>query len=187
PELKLIIGEQPPVPELSPQDAQGRFQLVFRRFIGVFARPERPLALFLDALQRLTAPTPDRPGGLVTHGDAHNLRSLGACRDEAGDEAHALRRTLVAARNVGGRIEEITLSPLASEHVGQLIADTLRCEAAHAGPLARLAHDKSAGNPFFVIQFLYALAEEGLLGVIAGAGLGWWDLVRIQGNGYTKH
>ena len=40
PELKLIVGEQPAVPDLPPQDAQGRFQLVFRRFIGVFARPE---------------------------------------------------------------------------------------------------------------------------------------------------
>src|SRR5215469_3888944 len=48
PELKVIIGEQPPVPELSPQDARRRFQLVFRRFLGVFARPEHPLALFLD-------------------------------------------------------------------------------------------------------------------------------------------
>src|SRR6185503_6854453 len=35
PELKLIIGEQPPVSELPPQDAQRRFQLVFRRFISV--------------------------------------------------------------------------------------------------------------------------------------------------------
>ena len=51
PELKLIVGEQPPVPELEPQQAQSRFQLVFRRFIGVFARPEHPLALFLDDLQ----------------------------------------------------------------------------------------------------------------------------------------
>jgi serine/threonine protein kinase len=50
PELKLIIGEQPPVPDLPPQDAQHRFQLVFRRFIGVFARPDHPLALFLDDL-----------------------------------------------------------------------------------------------------------------------------------------
>src|SRR6476620_4924513 len=39
PELKLLIGEQPPVPVLLPQDAQRRFQLVFRRFIRVFARP----------------------------------------------------------------------------------------------------------------------------------------------------
>src|SRR5260370_41751249 len=31
PELKLLIGEQPPVQELPPQQAQGRLQLVFRR------------------------------------------------------------------------------------------------------------------------------------------------------------
>ena len=49
-ELKLIIGEQPLVPDLSPQDAQGQFQLVFRRFIGVFAQREHPVALFLDDL-----------------------------------------------------------------------------------------------------------------------------------------
>src|SRR5215470_11323473 len=34
PELALIIGEQPPVPELAPQDAQRRFQWVFRRFLA---------------------------------------------------------------------------------------------------------------------------------------------------------
>src|SRR5882672_7200376 len=59
PELKLLIGEQPPVQELPPQQAQGRLQLVFRRFIGVFARPEHPLALFLDDLQWLDAASLD--------------------------------------------------------------------------------------------------------------------------------
>src|SRR6266446_1581879 len=51
PELQLIIGEPPPVPDLPLQGAQRRFQLVFRRFIALFARPEHPLALFLDDLQ----------------------------------------------------------------------------------------------------------------------------------------
>src|SRR5712664_799959 len=36
PELKLIIGEQPPIPELPAQDEQRRFQLVLGRFISVF-------------------------------------------------------------------------------------------------------------------------------------------------------
>jgi predicted ATPase len=53
PELQLVIGEPPLVPDLPLQDAQRRFQLVFRRFIGVFARPEHSLALFLDDLQWL--------------------------------------------------------------------------------------------------------------------------------------
>src|SRR6185369_13257603 len=39
PELKAVIGEQPPVPELPPQEEQRRFHLVLRRFIKVFARP----------------------------------------------------------------------------------------------------------------------------------------------------
>jgi hypothetical protein len=51
PELKLIIGEQVAVPELPARDAQNRFHRVFRRFIGVFARREHPLALFLDDLR----------------------------------------------------------------------------------------------------------------------------------------
>jgi len=57
PELALIIGEQPPVPELPPQEGQNRFQRVFRRFLNVFARPEHPLALFLDDLQWLDTAT----------------------------------------------------------------------------------------------------------------------------------
>jgi len=32
PDLELVIGKQPPVSEIPPQDAQNRFQLVFRRF-----------------------------------------------------------------------------------------------------------------------------------------------------------
>ena len=66
PELEFIIGKQPPVPELPPQDAQGRFQLVFRRFLSVFARPEHPLALFLDDLQWLDAATLDLLEDLLT-------------------------------------------------------------------------------------------------------------------------
>src|ERR1700731_2996820 len=40
PELELVIGKQPPVQDLPPQDVLGRFQMVFRRFLGGFARKE---------------------------------------------------------------------------------------------------------------------------------------------------
>jgi hypothetical protein len=66
PELRLIIGERPPVPEVPPQDAQVRFRLVFSRFISVFARPEHPLALFLDDLQWLDTATLDLLEDLLT-------------------------------------------------------------------------------------------------------------------------
>src|SRR6202035_3892126 len=60
PEVEFIIGKQPPVPDLSPQDAHNRFQMVFRRFLAAFARKEHPLALFLDDLQWLRNARPPR-------------------------------------------------------------------------------------------------------------------------------
>ena len=101
PELKLIIGEQPPVPELSPQQAQSRFQLVVRRFIGVFARPEHPLALFLDDLQWLDAATLDLLGDLLIRSELQQLMLIGAYRDNEVDAAHPLRRKLEAIRQAG--------------------------------------------------------------------------------------
>jgi PAS domain S-box-containing protein len=187
PELNLVIGEQPPVFELPPQDAQRRFQLVFRRFIGVFARAEHPLALFLDDLQWLDAATLDLLEDLLTQVDVRHLLLIGAYRDNEVDAAHPLMHKLEAIRNAGGRVEQITLAPLANEHVGQLIADALRCEAGCTAPLTQLVHEKTAGNPFFVIQFLYALAEEHLLAFDHGSSCWTWDLERIREKGYTDN
>ena len=110
PELKLIIGEQPSVPELSPRDAQRRFQLVFRRFIGVFARPEHPVALFLDDLQWLDAATLDLLEDLLTRSDLQHLMLIGAYRDNEVTAVHPLVWKLDAIKAAGGRISEIRLS-----------------------------------------------------------------------------
>ena len=128
PELKLIIGDQPPVPELEPQQAQSRFQLVFRRFIGVFARPEHPLALFLDDLQWLDAATLDLLEDLLTRSDLQHLMLIGAYRDNEVDATHPLMRKLDAIRRAGAQVQEIRLAPLARDDLGQLIADALHCE-----------------------------------------------------------
>ncbi|MEA2944842.1 MAG: hypothetical protein QOI40_172, partial [Alphaproteobacteria bacterium] len=187
PELKLIIGAQPPVSDLPPQDAQNRFQLVFRRFISVFARPEHPLALFLDDLQWLDTATLDLLDDLLTQPDVRHLLLIGAYRDNEVDETHPLMRRLQAIRRAGSKISDIVLAPLTRADLGRLIADSLHCEAEHANPLAQLVHEKTAGNPFFAIQFVFALAEEGLLTFDRGASRWSWDLSRIYAKGYTDN
>jgi PAS domain S-box-containing protein len=187
PELKLIIGDQAPVPELEPQQAQSRFQLVFRRFIGVFARPDHPLALFLDDLQWLDEATLDLLGDLLTQSEVQHLLLIGAYRGNEVDATHPLTRKLDAIRQAGARVQEIRLAPLARKHIGQLIADALHCEPECAAPLAQLVHEKTDGNPFFVIQFLYALAEEGLLRFDYDATRWRWDLYRIHDKGYADN
>jgi PAS domain S-box-containing protein len=187
PALKLIIGDQPPVSELRPRDAQRRFQRILQRFIGVFARPEHPLALFLDDLQWLDAATLDLIEDVLTGSDLQHLMLIGAYRDnEVGDD-HPLRRKLNAIEAAGGKVTEINLGPLGLDHLAGLIGDTLRCNARGAAPFSQLVHYKTGGNPFFAIQFLYALADEAFL-IFDHAEARWsWDLDRIQTKRYTDN
>jgi PAS domain S-box-containing protein len=187
PELKAVIGEQPPVAELPQQEAQRRLHLVFRRFINVFARPEHPLALFLDDLQWLDVATLDLMEDLLTQSDVKYLMLIGAYRDNEVHSAHPLMRKLHAMREAGAPLQDIVLTPLARKDLVQLIADSLHCESGHAGPLAELVHDKTTGNPFFAIQFIFALFEEGLLTFDHIERQWSWDLDRIHAKGYTDN
>jgi len=187
PELALIVGEQPPAADLPAQDQQARFQLVFRRFLGVFARPEQPLVLFLDDLQWLDAATLDLIEHLVAHPDVRHLLLVGAYRDNEVGPAHPLARTLATIRGAGGRMRETVLAPLRPDDVARLLADALRTGPGRVRPLADLVFEKTAGSPFFTIQFLLALAEEALLAFDPGTAAWTWDLPRIRAKGFTDN
>jgi len=66
------------VADLPPQEARNRFQLVFRRFLGAFATPEHPLALFLDDLQWLDTATLELLERLITDPDVRHVLLIGA-------------------------------------------------------------------------------------------------------------
>src|SRR5258708_5632195 len=187
PELRLIIGDQPSIPELPTQDARRRFHMVFRRFISVFARPEHPLALFLDDLQWLDAATLDLIEDVLSEPDVTHLMLIGAYRDNEVDATHPLMRKLEAIRQRGAIVHDIVLAPLAREDLEQLIVDTLHCYTDRAKPLAQLVEDKTGGNPFFAIRFIVSLAEEELLAFDHGEGRWSWDLNRIWAKGYTDN
>ena len=187
PELELVIGKQPPVPDLSPQDAQRRFQTVLRRFIGVFARPEHPLALFLDDLQWLDVATLDLLEDILAQRDIRHLLLIGAYRDNEVNAAHPLMRKLDAIRRAGAAVRDVVLAPLTYEDLEQLISDSIRCETKLASPLVRLVHEKTGGNPFFTIQFLNALADESLLVFDHGDARWSWDIERIHAKRYTDN
>jgi PAS domain S-box-containing protein len=187
PEVEFLIGKQPPAPELPPQDAQRRFQLVFRRFVGAFARPEHPLALFLDDLQWLDPATLELLERLMTDPDLRYLMLVGAYRDNEVTSSHPLTQTLDAIRQAGAIMQGIVLVPLRIDDVDRLVADALHSERNAARPLAQLVHEKTSGNPFFAIQFLTALADEGLLRFDPDAVAWIWDLARIRARRYTDN
>lgn len=187
PELKHVIGEQPPVPELPPQEAQRRFQLAFRRFIGVFARPEHPLAIFLDDLQWLDPATLDLLEDLLSSNELQHLLLIGAYRNNEVGPTHPLALKIDAIRQGGAALQDIVLTPLSPDDLNQLLGDSLHCEPRNAAPLAELVHEKTTGNPFFAIQFIAELADEGLLSFEADVGRWVWNLPGIHAKGFTDN
>ena len=103
PELKLIIGEQPPVPELEPQQAQAPFPArvppLHRRI-----RHGRNIRWRCSStiLQWLDAATLDLLEDLLTQADVRHLLLIGAYRDNEVDAAHPLMRKLTAIRSCRG-------------------------------------------------------------------------------------
>src|SRR5262249_38671108 len=138
-------------------------------------------------LQWLDAATLDLLEDLLTRSDLQHLMLIGAYRDNEVDAAHPLMRKLEAIRSAGGRVHGITLAPLAGAHLGQLLADALRCEPERSAPLAQVVREKTGGNPFFTTQFMASLSEETMLAFDHDAACWSWDLDRIHAKGYTDN
>lgn len=187
PELGVILGAQPAPPSVSPQEAKNRFQLVFRRFLQVFAQPEHPLVLFLDDLQWLDSATLDFLRLLGSEEEIPYLLLIGAYRSGEGESLQRLRTALDEIRVARGALQELKLAPLTQKDVRQFVANSLHAKPASVRSLADLVFQRTRGNPFFVVQFLTALNDEGLLRFDFSAGVWRWDLDRIGTKGITDN
>ncbi|MGB0385687.1 MAG: AAA family ATPase [Ardenticatenaceae bacterium] len=187
PEVALIIGPQPELPELGPTEARNRFNLVLQRFVNLFTQPDHPLVLFLDDLQWADRASLTLIQRLMTTANSRFLFLIGAYRDNEVRPGHPLRLTLDEMKNGGVTTNQIALSPLPLPDIAQLIADTLHCNKTSAQPLAQLVLDKSGGNPFFIRQFLKSLASESLITFDEPRGAWQWQLAPIQRQAYTSN
>ncbi|HEY9638027.1 MAG TPA: AAA family ATPase [Coleofasciculaceae cyanobacterium] len=187
PEVELIIGKQPTVPELGRTESQNRFNLVFQNFIRVFCSHSYPLVIFLDDLQWADSATLKLVELMMTDADMQYLLVIGAYRDNEVTSTHPLMMTLEKIKKQGATINHITLSPLTLEQINHLIAETLYSDRTTSLPLAELIGHKTGGNPFFVNEFLKTLHAENLI-IFDFERLIWqWDLAQIEGMDFTDN
>jgi PAS domain S-box-containing protein len=187
PEVELIVGPQPTIPELGSEEAQNLFNLVFQNFIGVFTQPEHPLVIFLDDLQWADMASLTLLQSLMTTKNSRFFYVIGAYRDNEVNEAHPLMLTLDEIHQAGGIVNYIHLSPLNLSHINQLLADMLYCLPEMTRSLAELVLTKTEGNPFFINEFLKSLYSEALLSFDFSHGSWHWDLVRIKERNITNN
>jgi predicted ATPase/class 3 adenylate cyclase len=187
PALELLLGPQPPVAKLLPQETTNRFLLVFRRFIAALSREEHPLVVFLDDLQWADSASLNLLKALLTDEENRFLLLIGAFRDNEVDAAHPLTLMQAEARQEGATLHAIDLGPLTLDHLAELLRDATHGDEAYARNLAGLVHAKTGGNAFFVHQFLKALHESGLLRFDPAARAWRADPDEIRTRGMTDN
>ncbi|HAZ47327.1 MAG TPA: serine/threonine protein kinase [Cyanobacteria bacterium UBA11369] len=180
PELELLIGKQPPAPELEGSAAQNRFNLLFQKFIRLFATQEHPLVIFLDDLQWADSASLKLMQLLLSDGDTRCLLLIGAYRDNEVSPAHPLMLTLDEIQKTEATVNQITLAPLDKPSLNCLIADTLSCPPERAISLTELVLAKTKGNPFFTNQFLKALYEDGLISFDFSCNYWQCDIAQVK-------
>ncbi len=163
PEIELIIGDQPPIQELDPDQSKNRFHIVFRKFLRVFADKEHPLTLFLDDLQWADLPSLQMIEQFMADMDTAHLLIIGAYRDNEEEAAQFLLEFLAHMEESGTVISTIVLAPLEPGHVDLIAADVMACPPEQAEGLSRICYEKTMGNPFFIGQLLTTFDEEKII------------------------
>ncbi|MBF0101714.1 MAG: AAA family ATPase [Desulfobacterales bacterium] len=181
PDVEFIIGKQPDVPKLGPEETQNRFNIYLKKFIQLFGTNSHPLVLFLDDLQWADLASLNLIKMLMTDPDTRYLLLIGAYRNNEVDKTHILFSN-IKSDDIINNINEINLSEIDLNSVNQLIANCLRCTHEDSSPLADLVHEKTRGNPFFVNQFLTTLYEEKKITLEQSIEYrGWkWDIKEIR-------
>ena len=187
PQFEQLVGEQSPVPELPPAETRHRFNRLFQRLLGVFARAGRPLVLFLDDLQWADPASLRLLQALATLPDTPPHLLIGAYRDNEVSASHPLAQLLEEARKAGVRSTTVHLESLSLSHTRQLVMEALPGASLElVAPLAQLLQEKTGGNPFFLLQLFQTLHQEGL--VARGPDGHWrWDEAAVRAREYSAN
>ncbi len=179
PELELIIGPQPEVPELPPRETRNRFNMVFVSLFSVFLVKGKPFVFFLDDMQWIDNASLQGLELLLKlqKSRLRHFLFIGAYRDDELDGTHRLMRSIETLTREDIGLQVIKLEPLSRQDLNLLLSDTLHDDIKKTADFSKLVFSKTGGNPFFVREFLKKIHEDGLIKFKEG----WqWDLSRIR-------
>jgi predicted ATPase/signal transduction histidine kinase/CheY-like chemotaxis protein len=180
PQFSLILGPQPPTPELPPSEIQKRLWPALRRLLAVFATEEHSLTIFLDDLQWADAASVELVLDLVGDPELRYLLIVAATRDSDAGALHALHRARDGLTRAGAAIHELRLGALSPSDLAGLVADLTRAPQAETSAFARVIHEKTAGNPLFVVQLLSELHRRGFFSFDNSLGHWRWDPAAVM-------
>lgn len=187
PSLEKLLGPQPELVELAPEEERIRFRLTLLAFLSAFRRV--PMVFFLDDMQWADLSSLDLIQELLTAED--NLTILGAYREEEVNELHPLSRAAESYRLAGIKSLQLSLQPLGPRDMRLMLLDTFRIsaedeQASYVEDLAEALYRKSEGNPFVARQYMESLYSNKWIRQDRQTGAWIFDLARIRTDGLTR-
>ncbi|AZQ86003.1 response regulator [Colwellia sp. Arc7-635] len=163
PELALIIGMQPIPVELPVEEARHRFNSTLHNFLQAIGQQNRIVSIFLDDMQWADIATINLLRHLIDSNDSTNILLTLAYRDNEINAIHPLNALLEDIKQASTLNSYIHLLPLDSDAIGQFISASLSLALEKTQALTEIIIAKTAGNPFFIIEFIKSLNEQGIL------------------------
>jgi len=178
PDLGIILGQTPPLPDLGPSATRARLSLALQRFVRVAARPGHPFVLALDDLHR------SEPGScalleeLLVEQRTPCLLVIGTYRcamvGGSGEPNPTQFDSFVSSLQRSVRdVALVKLRPLSDEATAAMIADALHRTPADVASLRETLEIKTGNSPLLIRQFIAHVCERGLLRYEAEAGWSW--------------
>lgn len=186
PELEMLVGQQH-AGDASDDSGMAAARAVLQRLVRIFASGGRPLVLMLDDVQWLDAASMELLESLLGAEEPLPLMLIVTCRDSDVDGEPVLSRALSLLRTRGARLCEARLPPLDLAQLERLVADTLRTGRRQIAALAALIHEKTAGCPSHVKQFIKSIVDEGLIVRAARDGKWYCHLDAIAARSQTAN
>jgi signal transduction histidine kinase/DNA-binding response OmpR family regulator/HPt (histidine-containing phosphotransfer) domain-containing protein len=171
---QLLWPQAPPPGE---PDVDTPLLACMRQAVGALCETLRdagaPCVLFIDDLQWADADSLAVLESIALEHSRGTLLLIGAYREQEVDAAHPLSRMLGHLREAGTTLLALRIGGLQPAHVNALLADVLDAAPDELAALASELHTKTAGNAFFVLEYVRRLFDARLLQRVQGR---WqWD------------
>ena len=163
PNLALIIGPQPALPELAIEDARNLFHSTLTSFFHALGQQNKVISIFIDDMQWADIATVQLLQHIIEANEESGLLFILAYRDNEVSATHPLHRLLADLKTTAAFHSHINLLPLTEVAISQFIAASLSLKQEEIKSLADVVIEKTAGNPFFLKEFIKSLTEQGIL------------------------
>ncbi len=187
PNLELIIGKQPKLPQIDGKQAQNRFNYVWSNFVKAISQAKHPLVIFIDDLQWADNSSIKLLKTLLTEPEINYLLIIIAYRENEINITD-LQEFEKLAELI---ISKIKLDNLKQNDVNNLLNDILNPQGLlkpqSLKNIVELIYSKTLGNAFFTIQFLKNLYEEEFLKFDFTKNIWNWNFKEIEKQNITDN